>query len=441
MQMRKNKIKVLFLYNGTELYTPCVYEHINSFAKYSNHKIHFLHHDKDSSDDINFKIFDCIGIHYTIRMPFHENYISTLYEEKIKNFNKLKFLFIQDEYENLLLTKKKIKELKINLVFTVIPEGKTEAIYSKKEFPNTKFINVLTGYVPDQKLDIEIKAPSLRPIFCGYRGRKLSVKYGELGFDKVRIAKIVKSYCQKKNLSCDIEIDEKKRIYHQDWLKFLSQCRSVLGTESGSNIFDFNGNLDLIIQNFTYMNPNASSDDIYKKLLEPLEIKNFMNQISPRIFEAIKYRCALVLFEGNYSGIIKPEKHYISLKKDGSNIEDVFRLLQDDSYVNSMTDQAYKDIIDTQNLSYYNFVKKIDSVIEQNFEDLKIPINSHLTTSETIELQFNNKAEFISGKSNIKFFNIKIPIEKLNQNNFLKKIWNLIPLKIKRYIKKNFFVL
>ena len=221
----------------------------------------------------------------------------------------------------------------------------------------------------------------------------------------------------------------------------MSQCRSVLGTESGSNIFDFNGNLDLIIQNFTYMNPNASSDDIYKKLLEPLEIKNFMNQISPRIFEAIKYRCALVLFEGNYSGIIKPEKHYISLKKDGSNIEDVFRLLQDDSYVNSMTDQAYKDIIDTQNLSYYNFVKKIDSVIEQNFEDLKIPINSHLTTSETIEFQFNNKAEFISGKSNIKFFNIKIPIEKLNQNNFLKKIWNLIPLKIKRYIKKNFFVL
>lgn len=436
MQLQKNKLKILFLYNGTQLFTQTVSNHINSFAKYSNHSIFFLHHDIYLTHDINFEIFDCIGIHYTIRIPYDHQLSSAVYE-KIKNFNKLKFLFIQDEYDNVLLTKKKIKELKINLIFTVVPEKNIEVIYPKKEFPNTKFINTLTGYVPlDQKLDLEIKPPSLRPIFCGYRGRKLPIKYGELGFDKVRIAEIVKSYCQKNFLSCDIEIAEENRIYNQDWYKFLLQCRSVLGTESGSNIFDFNGSLDIFIENFTYTNPDLSSDDIYKKIVEPLENKNFMNQISPKIFEAIKYRCALVLFEGNYSGIIKPEKHYIPLKKDGSNIEDVFRLLKDDSYVNSMTDQAYRDIIDSEKFSYDSFVKNIDSIVKQNYEDLKIPKNSYLLSFSILNEDFYTVPKFIEKKLNFRIYNKEFSIKNLEKNKFMYLIWKLIPSKIKIYIKK-----
>jgi hypothetical protein len=431
MQLQKSKLKILLLYNGTQLYTSTVYEHVNSFAKHSNHQFFFFHHDIYSSNDADLEKFDCIGIHYSIRMPY-DNQLSPALYNKIKNCNKLKFLFIQDEYDFTSLTKKKIKDLKINLVFSVVPEKNIGVVYPKKEFPNTKFINVLTGYVElDDKLDIEIKAPSLRPIFCSYRARKLPLRYGKLGFDKFQIAEIVKSYCQKKNLPYDIDADENKRLYSQDWIKFLSQSRSVLGTESGSNIFDWNGNLDHIIQNFTNLEPDISDDDVYKQLLKPLEMENLMNQISPRIFEAIKYRCAMILFEGNYSGVIEPEKHYISLKKDGSNIEDVFRLLQDDSYVNSMTDQVYKDIILPENFSYENFVKKIDAEINQSFKDLKIFVSPPLETYKNFEIAIETIPEFKSHDFS------KI----YKENKLIRKIFQLMPIKIQKYIKKIYFIL
>jgi hypothetical protein len=242
---------------------------------------------------------------------------------------------------------------------------------------------------------------------------------------------MVKSYCQKKNLSCDIETDENKRIYSQDWIKFLSQCRSILGTESGSNIFDWDGNLDHYIQNFTNLEPDASDDDVYKQLIEPLEMKNLMNQISPRIFEAIKYRCAMVLFEGNYSGIIEPEKHYISLKKDGSNIEDVFRLIQDDSYVNSMTDQVYKDIILPENFSYENFVKKIDAEINESFKDLKISISMPLEAYKNLKMPTESVPKFKS-RNFLKIY---------EKNKLIRKIFQLMPIKIQIYIKKIYFTL
>ena len=41
-----------------------------------------------------------------------------------------------------------------------------------------------------------------------------------------------------------------------------------------------------------------------------------MGQISPKMFEAISLGTVLVMFEGKYSNILKPDLHYISLKKD-----------------------------------------------------------------------------------------------------------------------------
>ena len=40
-----------------------------------------------------------------------------------------------------------------------------------------------------------------------------------------------------------------------------------------------------------------------------------MHVISSRVFEAIASRCLLILFKGDYSGIIKPWKHYLPLEK------------------------------------------------------------------------------------------------------------------------------
>lgn len=75
-------------------------------------------------------------------------------------------------------------------------------------------------------------------------------------------------------------------------------------------------------------------------------------------------KTALVLFEGSYSGVIVPEKHYIPLKKDYSNVSAVFEALRDVDRLTALTERAYRDIIEGQQHSYGTFVQRCDRYLE-----------------------------------------------------------------------------
>jgi len=109
--------------------------------------------------------------------------------------------------------------------------------------------------------------------------------------------------------------------------------------------------------------PQPSDSEIYEEYIKDKEIDGIMNQISPRVFETIAAKTVLVLFEGNYSDVIKAGEHYIPLKKDGSNLEEVLQLLQDDAYIDAMAERAYRDIITSGKYSYKNFIELVDKEI------------------------------------------------------------------------------
>jgi hypothetical protein len=93
-----------------------------------------------------------------------------------------------------------------------------------------------------------------------------------------------------------------------------------------------------------------------------------MNQISPKIFEAISHKTALILFEGSYSGVITPHKHYIPLKKDFSNVDDIFKILQDDDKLDSITNTAFNDCIASGKYSYQALITQFDAAIGRFLE-------------------------------------------------------------------------
>jgi hypothetical protein len=96
-----------------------------------------------------------------------------------------------------------------------------------------------------------------------------------------------------------------------------------------------------------------------------------MNQISPRMFEAIALKTALVLFEGKYSGVLRPGEHYIPLKKDFSNVEDVLRQLDDVSGLEEITERAYNDIVRSGRYSYRTFVASVDDRLDERIRHVK----------------------------------------------------------------------
>jgi spore maturation protein CgeB len=106
--------------------------------------------------------------------------------------------------------------------------------------------------------------------------------------------------------------------------------------------------------------PVQASRKFMKALVRSKEIDGIMNQVSPRVFEAIAARTVLVLFEGNYSGVVKAGEHFIPLKKDGSNLAEVVSLLQDGAYVDAMAERAYRDVIASGKYSYKSFVDLVD---------------------------------------------------------------------------------
>lgn len=87
------------------------------------------------------------------------------------------------------------------------------------------------------------------------------------------------------------------------------------------------------------------------------------HKISPRVFETIAMHTGLVLFEGNYSGVIHPGKHYIALKKDFSNVDEVLALVNDLDYLQKMTTRAYEDVILSGKYSYRTFIGRLDNVL------------------------------------------------------------------------------
>lgn len=363
-------MNILYLYNSSQTYTNTVFDHLAALSTYSINRAFFMHADVHSSAAVDMSRFDAVCVHYSVRLPFDE--FSPVISQALQTYNGTKFLFIQDEYDHTHRAWHWIKLLGFHLVFTVVPEAGIKRIYPPAEFPVTRFVTNLTGYVPPALPEAaSVIPPSQRSLVIGYRGRPLPLRYGGLGFEKVAIGKMVREYCDQRGITSDIAWTEDARIYGPAWIEFMRSCRAMLGSESGSNAFDWDGGLQSRLDAFAARHPHATDIEIYEQVVKPVELDGVMNQVSPRIFEAIAARTVLVLFEGEYSGVVQPDLHFIPLKKDGSNLDDVFRKLEDSAYVDSMAERAYQHVIGGGQFSYSAFVAMVDDEVERAYRDLK----------------------------------------------------------------------
>ncbi|AZW19857.1 hypothetical protein CS345_00700 [Bordetella bronchiseptica] len=369
-----HRLNVLVLYDDRWTHIGTVEEHLGAFQKYSRHNIFYLpvtrqspEQDRRLAAEIDLSVFDVVIMHYAVRLSL-KDYLPEPMALRIRRFTGLKVLFIQDEYDTTNTAKAWIKRLAFDIVYTCVPPAGREYVYPASDFHWTEFLSTLTGYVPeDPSLGQYLLPLREREILVAYRGRMLPYFYGSLGWQKYRIGVDVKALAQERGLPVDIEVDDTKRIYGTDWYRFLGSARATLGTESGSNVFDFDGNVRSEIERRLAQNPELPFAELYNELLEPLERNIRMNQISPKIFEAIRLRTALVLFEGEYSGALTPGVHYIALSQDYANIDEVFARLQDLDFLERMTERAYEDIVASGRYSYRSFVEGVDADIEQRW--------------------------------------------------------------------------
>jgi hypothetical protein len=123
-------------------------------------------------------------------------------------------------------------------------------------------------------------------------------------------------------------------------------------------------------------NPKMTFEEMSERLLNRWEGNIPYRTISPRHFEAAAFRICQILYEGDYQGIMKPLVHYIPLKKDFSNFDEVIRLFRDDNFRHQITDNCYRDLIACGRYSYQEFIECFDQ------ELLKAGLEPQITREE-----------------------------------------------------------
>jgi hypothetical protein len=373
-RLEQKRLNVAVLYDDEKsLHVATLREHIESFRKYSRHDVYYFPatgpapefavvRDDGSAAAPQFGFFDVLVVHYSVRVSV-DDHMNREVERALASFTGLKVLFVQDEYENTEVTRQWMDRVGVDFVYTCVPASRVEKVYPRERYPKVVFMQTLTGYVPEDGGVTRYALPlQQRQKLLAYRGRRLPMRYGSLGWEKYLIGAKTKELAAQRGLNVDIEVDDSKRIYGEDWFRFLGSARATLGTESGCNLFDFDGTIQDTIVEALERDPNLEWPAL-EQVLGPRENVR-MNQISPKMFEAIRLRTALVLFEGEYSGVLQSGLHYFALKKDFSNFDEIIALLRDDACVEAMTNRAYRDVIDSGRFSYRNFVGAFDRNIE-----------------------------------------------------------------------------
>ena len=376
-------LKVLVAYSMETSHISTTEDYLWALKRHTAFDVSYVHvtHEAALSFDIN--AFDVVLQNYCARLCF-DGHVSESYLNALRDFTGLKLLAVQDEYDRTNVLKQAIRDLGFHVVLTCVPQGSIEAVYPQREFPNVEFVSVFSGYVPDEA-PASANPPSLedRPIVIGYRGRDIGGRYGLLAYEKYEMGRRFKEICESRGITSDIAVDEQSRIYGPAWFDFIGSCRVMLGTESGSNVFDFDGTLERQYREMSVERGGKIGYEEFLPIVSSLERKIPMAQVSPRIFECTIMRTPMILFRGGYSGIIEPDKHYIPLEKDFSNINSVLARAQCLHDLEAIANRAYDDLIVSDRYSYRTYANQLASLIVRKTDELRSSRNWLRTSGAT----------------------------------------------------------
>lgn len=341
---------------------PTVTEHVDSFSQYSQFKIRSVNTALGYPTGLSLFSFPVIVLHHTLFWQKHYPIDKGFHNHLEKSKSSYKIAFFQDEYDCCQQRFTFISKYKIDCIYTLVEQPYWPSAYLKYvKVP--KLVYTLAGYVSEgllEKAKRFAKPRHIREVDVGYRARQLAVWMGQGSQEKHEIALKFLEHADGSALKLDVKVEEKDRLYGDAWYRFLGNCKACLGVEAGVSIFDLEDEVRLKYEDLSKQEPITSLQQMPKELLDKWEDNVFYRTISPRHFEAAAFRVCQVLYEGKYSGILKPMVHYIPLRKDFSNLKEVIRLLRDEQICEKMTENCYHDLIASGEYSYKNFIQGFD---------------------------------------------------------------------------------
>lgn len=184
-----------------------------------------------------------------------------------------------------------------------------------------------------------------RPIDIGYRSND-SVHY--LGNDERReLAQRFAEALPGHGLSFDISLDPAKRLEPRQWLAFLNSCKGQIGNEPGGDYFELTDATRNAVNAYVEANPQADFQDIRRRFFDGYADPVPGRIIGSRQIEAAAAKTVQILLEGDYGGYLQAGIHYIALRKDFSNLDQVIQQFKDSALCERIREQAYQTAMDS----------------------------------------------------------------------------------------------
>lgn len=270
----------------------------------------------------------------------------------------------QDEYDHSETLDEWLSELGVECVLTCFEEDVRPVLYPRLH-RRARFFRVLTGYVDEDMADrcsSRMLAHDDRPNDIVYRAAHLPYWFGSHGQLKHRIADAVVRRAAAHRLVVDISTRWEDTIFGDAWSEFLMSGRAVLGVESGSSVLDRRGELQARIRRLLAERPNLTFEEIERLMPPGWDAWTFF-AISPRHLEAVVTKTCQVLVEGDYSGVLVPHRHYLPLRRDLANLNDVLEKLRDRELLRETAERAYQEIYLEGRYGYDDFARCIESAL------------------------------------------------------------------------------
>ena len=345
-----------------------LHDALYSFRRYADARVHYLNLRMRRAPGFLRRVhFDLVVFHTTF---FSNRFDTELLERTFERaaplavLDAVKVILPQDEFINTDAVNRFIADFGIDAVFSVMPPDQWPALYAGVS-PRVRIHQGLTGYLDDKRVgEIErIRAREAeRPIDIGYRtaGRPLPW-FGRHGYLKQEIAEVFARRAPAYGLAADISTDGADMLLGNHWYRFLARCKYTLGVEGGTSILDRDGSFRVATERYLAQHPDASFEEVEAACFPGVDGTFRGYAISPRHLEACASRTCQILTEGSYNGILEAGRHYIPVRRDFGNADEVLELVRRDEVRREITENAHRDIVASGRYTYRSFVETVMS--------------------------------------------------------------------------------
>ena len=180
---------------------------------------------------------------------------------------------------------------------------------------------------------------------------------------KTELADVVRERAQARGLRVDITTRPEDTLLGDDWYRWLARCRYTIGVEGGASVLDRDGSVLACTERVAAERPGAGFEELEAACFPGRDGELALRALSPRHLEACATRTAQILVEGDYNGVLEPDRHYIPLRRDFSNLDEVLDLVAADAERERVAAAAYEQVVASGRWTYRRLVEDVEAAL------------------------------------------------------------------------------